>query len=150
MTTITLPTEIEVQSEAEMRRLCHKIATVLKPGDVVAFYGDLGSGKTFAIREICAALGCKEPVTSPTFTLMQQYTTASGWPVYHFDFYRLESPLELYNIGLEEFLNEGGITFIEWAEKVETELPEHRWDIHLELLPENPRARRVRIKRRTA
>ena len=142
--------EHRVANEAEMQALCQKLARTLQPGDVVAFYGDLGSGKTFMIREMCQALGCKEPVTSPTFTLMQQYTTACGIPVYHFDFYRLESELELYNIGLEEFMEDDGITFIEWAEKVERELPARRINIYLDFIPDAPNARQVRIERRTS
>ncbi len=127
---------------------CKDIAPLLTPGTVVAFYGDLGSGKTFMIRALCQALGCQEPVTSPTFTLMQQYTTAKGIPVYHFDFYRLESALELYNIGLEEFMLDDGITFIEWAEKVREELPPERMDIQIEFVPDNPEARKITLIRR--
>ncbi len=140
--------EHQVNSPQATEALCQELLPLLTPGTVVAFFGDLGSGKTFMIRSLCQKLGCQEPVTSPTFTIMQQYTAANGTPVYHFDFYRLESTLELSNIGLEEFMLDDGITFIEWAEKVTEVLPPHRLEIHLQFGEGKPEARKITIIRR--
>ncbi len=106
-----------------------KYASKLLPGDVVTFQGDLGSGKTTLIRGICDGLGVKEIVTSPTFTLINEYH--GTFPIYHFDFYRITSEIELHDIGVEEYFFGDGICLIEWPEVVHELLPETRTEIHL-------------------
>lgn len=89
-----------------------------------AFFGMMGVGKTTLIKEICAALGVEDVVCSPTFAIVNEYTTAEGEPVYHFDFYRMNSIREAYDIGYEEYFYSGCYCFTEWTEKVEEILPE--------------------------
>ena len=106
-----------------------RFASLLTEGSVVALYGDLGSGKTTCIRGLCRGLGVEQVVTSPTFTLINEYR--GRLPVYHFDFYRLESPEELWDLGLEEYFYGDGVCFIEWPEIVRDLLPADRIEIHL-------------------
>ena len=96
-----------------------------------AFFGKMGVGKTTLIKEMCAALGVKDNVCSPTFAIVNEYS-ASGEPVYHFDFYRLKSVSEAYDIGYEEYFYSGCYCFTEWTEKVEELLPERYVRVALE------------------
>ena len=89
-----------------------------------AFFGKMGVGKTTLIKEMCAALGVEDVVCSPTFAIVNEYSTAEGEPVYHFDFYRLKNMAEAYDIGYEEYFYSGCYCFTEWTEKVEELLPE--------------------------
>ncbi len=132
----------------ETATLARKFADMLQPGDVVAFYGNLGSGKTYFIKALCQAWQCAQEATSPTFTIINEYTTRQGVFVYHFDFYRLESEAELMNLGLEEFFYNDYICLIEWADKIEKYLPPQRWEVYLDFLPEHPDARAVKIVKR--
>ena len=89
-----------------------------------AFFGKMGVGKTTLIKELCAALGVGDNVCSPTFAIVNEYSDRQGAPVYHFDFYRLKSLAEAYDIGYEEYFYSGAYCFTEWTEKVEELLPE--------------------------
>lgn len=89
-----------------------------------AFFGKMGVGKTTLIKELCAALGVEDNVCSPTFAIVNEYSDRQGAPVYHFDFYRLKSLAEAYDIGYEEYFYSGAYCFTEWTEKVEELLPE--------------------------
>lgn len=89
-----------------------------------AFFGKMGVGKTTLIKEFCAALGVEDNVCSPTFAIVNEYSDRQGAPVYHFDFYRLKSLAEAYDIGYEEYFYSGAYCFTEWTEKVEELLPE--------------------------
>ncbi len=90
---------------------------------VLAFYGDMGSGKTTFIKELCKSLGVQELVTSPTFTILNEYASPEGKPVYHFDFYRIKSESEAFDLGYENYLYSGNYTFIEWPERISNLLP---------------------------
>tara|TARA_R110000868_G_scaffold321521_2_gene582523 strand:+ start:1486 stop:1911 length:426 start_codon:yes stop_codon:yes gene_type:complete len=98
---------------------------------VFAFRGDLGAGKTTLIKNICNFLGVKEAVSSPTFSLVNEYLTEENQVIYHFDFYRLESEEEAYDIGFEDYLSSENRCFIEWPEKIESLLPERRVEIEI-------------------
>ena len=89
-----------------------------------AFYGKMGSGKTTFIKAICNELGAADTVTSPTFSLVNEYVSATGERFYHFDFYRIESVEEIFDIGYEEFFYSENYCFIEWPEKAEMLLPD--------------------------
>jgi tRNA threonylcarbamoyladenosine biosynthesis protein TsaE len=93
-----------------------------KPGDIFALVGDLGAGKTHWVKGLAAGLGSEAPVTSPTFTLVHEYT-GGRLPLYHFDCYRLETPEELLGIGLDEYMDGRAVLAIEWADKFPTLLP---------------------------
>jgi tRNA threonylcarbamoyladenosine biosynthesis protein TsaE len=110
----------------------------LKKGDIIAFSGDLGAGKTHLIKGIVEGLGSNELVTSPTFNIVQEYR-GGRIPVFHFDFYRLEDPRELVALGFEEYIFGGGICLMEWAEKVEAFLPGDVIYVRMKIISENER-----------
>jgi len=98
------------------------LGATLRAGDVIALDGELGAGKTHFVKGIAAGLGCDGDVTSPTFTLVHEYT-GGRLPLFHFDFYRLESEDETLRIGLDDYLGAGGVIVIEWAGKFPALLP---------------------------
>jgi len=91
---------------------------------IFAFYGKMGSGKTTFIKAICHKLGVQDIVQSPTFSIINEYNTRAGTPVYHFDFYRIKKIEEVYDIGYEDYIYSGNYCFLEWPELVEPLLPE--------------------------
>ena len=105
-------------SPEETELLGQQFAAGLNPGDVVAFYGDLGAGKTAFTRGIARGLDIVESVTSPTYTIVNEYLSGR-LPLFHFDMYRLGSADELFDIGWEDYLERGGICAVEWSENVE-------------------------------
>lgn len=125
------------RSSEETQALGEELAGRLKPGDLLAFFGDLGSGKTCMIQGICRGLGVTDYVTSPTFILINEYAgllRERPIPVYHFDLYRLRAPEELEDLGAEEYFYGQGICLIEWAEHAGRLLPQHRREVALEYL----------------
>ena len=104
-------------SEAETTALGERFAKTLKPGDVIAMYGDLGAGKTAFIRGMAKGLGLSARVSSPTFTIVNEYL--GEVPLFHFDMYRLSDSDELFEIGWEDYLTRGGVCAVEWSENVE-------------------------------
>lgn len=123
---------IVTQSEDETILAGEKFSERLDPGDVVALIGDLGSGKTRFAKGISKGLGVQETVASPTFTIINEHHSGKI-PVYHFDFYRLKSITELDEIGFEEYLYGNGVCLLEWADMIQSKLPEKRFDIHCSL-----------------
>ncbi len=97
-----------------------------------AFFGKMGVGKTTLIKAICQQLGVEDNVCSPTFAIINSYSTAAAEPVYHFDFYRLKNLDEAYDIGYEEYFYSGDWVFTEWTEKIEELLPEHYVRVDIE------------------
>jgi tRNA threonylcarbamoyladenosine biosynthesis protein TsaE len=116
------PSDVTSASESDTFSIGVQLAAVLGPGSVVLLFGELGSGKTKFVQGVCGGLNVDEPVVSPTFTIINQYTARTGdgrtFPVYHIDCYRLSSLAELEDIGIEEFLNGDGVCLIEWPEPV--------------------------------
>ena len=104
-------------SVAETEELGAQLAARLRPGDVVAYTGDLGAGKTAFTRGIARGLWIPERVTSPTFTIVNEYE-GGRLPLFHFDLYRLGDPEELFDIGWEDYLARGGVCAVEWSENV--------------------------------
>lgn len=105
-----------------------------KPGDVYTLLGDLGTGKTVLSQGIAAGLGIQEPVSSPTFTILQEYREGR-LPLYHFDVYRIGDESEMEEIGFEDAVYGDGVTLIEWAELIEGILPEKRTELLIEKDP---------------
>ena len=110
------------KSEEETMDIGRKMGLSLKPGDVIAMTGDLGAGKTHFTMGVAESLGVTEYVSSPTFTIVNEYTNGKI-PLYHMDAYRLGDPDELLEIGFEEYVSAGGVVIIEWADIVEDVLP---------------------------
>ena len=119
-------------TERETAALGEDLARRLTKGDVVACFGDLGSGKTRFIQGVCRGLGVREHVASPTFTIVNEYDAARS-RVVHFDFYRIRSFEEIIDIGFEEYLSSGAVCLIEWAEKADGLLPARRYEVRLSL-----------------
>ena len=132
---------VETHSEAETEALGERLAKCLRAGAVVALYGDLGAGKTAFVRGMARGLDIRESVTSPTFTIVNEYP---GDPaLFHFDMYRLKNAEELYGIGWEDYLDRNGICVTEWSERIEEALPEDAVRVTIQRLGDTDRAVRV-------
>ena len=126
------------RSAAETRALGKKLAARLQPGDVLLLEGDLGAGKSELTRGIAAGLGVTETVTSPSFTILNVYESGRC-PLYHFDWYRLESSEELYELGMDEYLGGDGIAVVEWPGRCPDAVPEGAIRIRMTAAGENER-----------
>ena len=123
--------ELTFSSIGELPEVAKNLLEAFPEERFYAFFGKMGVGKTTLIKELCARLGVTENVCSPTFAIINEYTDRDGDPVYHFDFYRLKSTEEAYDIGYEEYFYSGYYCFTEWTEKIESLLPDHYLRIDL-------------------
>ena len=119
------------ETEAAGEALAHR----LRPGTVLAYQGGLGMGKTAFTRGLARGLGCEDRVTSPTFTIVNEYE--GRIPLFHFDMYRLPDADALFDIGWEDYLGRGGVCAVEWSERVEDALPEDTVWVRIRRSPEN-------------
>lgn len=122
--------QLESFSAKETFQIAEKLAQAAKPGDVYCLSGDLGVGKTVFTKGFAAGLGITEPVSSPTFTIVQIYEEGR-LPFYHFDVYRVETIEEMEEIGYEDCFYGQGVCFVEWAELIKEILPENRVEIRI-------------------
>ena len=106
---------------------------------IIAFYGHLGAGKTTFIKAVCDRLGVGDNVCSPTFTIVNEYQAASGEPVFHFDFYRIDSLKEAEDLGLDEYFYSGSLCLMEWPEKIARLLPEDTVEVRIDPIDETTR-----------
>ena len=113
----------------ETQKIAADFAKTLKEGDVLCMYGDLGVGKTAFVQGLAKGLGIDEPITSPTFTIVNEYS--GTLPLYHFDVYRIADSDEMYEIGYEEYVYGDGVSVIEWPQLIDDILPEKRYDIEI-------------------
>lgn len=135
--------EVSAWGAGGTRRVAAAVASVLRPGDVVVLSGSLGAGKTTFAQGALAALGVQGPVTSPTFAIVQEYR--GRIPVIHADLYRLDRLQEVYDLGFEEVLQDGAVTFIEWGERISQLLPADHLVVEL-VTVDDPGRRLVRIR----
>jgi len=134
--------QVQSLSAVDTLNLGKQLGRILKGGDIICLIGDLGAGKTVLAKGIGEALGIEEPMTSPTFTFMQEYSGfAQGVPIrlIHMDLYRLKHPEEVEVIGVEDAFQEDSICLIEWPEIARDYLPEDRLEVWLEGSGEEPR-----------
>ena len=124
-------------SPAETEAVGAALATQLTPGAVIAYRGDLGAGKTAFTRGLARGLGVTDPVTSPTYTIVNEYLSGR-MPLFHFDMYRLRSGDDLFDIGWEDYLERGGVCAVEWSENV-AEALENPLVVTIEKLGEDSR-----------
>ena len=110
--------EFITHSPQETEAVGEKLAQQLRPGTILAYEGDLGAGKTAFTRGLARGLGAADPVTSPTYTIVNEYL-GGRLPLFHFDMYRLGSSDDLWDIGWEDYLDRGGVCAVEWSENVE-------------------------------
>lgn len=136
--------QITTHSADDTQALGKKLAESLRPGDVIAYFGDLGAGKTAFTRGIAEGLGVSEQVTSPTYTIVNEYLSGR-LPLFHFDMYRLGSSDELFDIGWEDYLARGGVCAVEWSENVEDALQD-AIRVTIEKDPVEPDTRRITIE----
>lgn len=120
-----------IRNELDTRGFGKELAKTLKPGDVVALIGDLGTGKTTLTKSIAEGLGITRMITSPTFTIVQEYTEGR-LPLYHFDVYRLGDLEEMYELGYEEYFFGEGVCVVEWADQIMEIIPEDAIVIRIE------------------
>ena len=133
-------------SEAETEALGAALARELEPGSVVLLYGDLGAGKTVFSRGFARGLGITEPVSSPTYTIVQEYELAGGGRLYHMDLYRISDEHAALGFGVDEFLSEvGAISLVEWPERIRGLLPDTA--IRVELIHRAEDRREIHVTR---
>ena len=131
--------------EADTEALGRRLAAVLSPGTVLAYRGGLGMGKTAFTRGLAAGLGYTGRVTSPTFTIVNEYE-GGRLPLFHFDMYRLPDADALFDIGWEDYLDRGGVCAVEWSEQVEEAMPPDTIYVTLNRSPEDDRTRTITIE----
>lgn len=123
----------------ELDAVAHRLLAEGRNTPVWLFFGEMGAGKTTLIKAICRALGVISVVQSPTFGLINEYTTHEGHPVYHFDCYRLRNELEALDVGMEEYFDSGAYCFVEWPERVAALWPAHYYQLTISVDPSGQR-----------
>ena len=118
--------EFITQSPEQTEALGFALGQRLSPGDIIAYKGDLGAGKTAFTRGLAKGLGCTEQVTSPTYTIVNEYLSGR-LPLFHFDMYRLASSEDLWGIGWDDYLDRNGVCAVEWSENVEDAMENALW-----------------------
>lgn len=131
---------IRIPSLAGLEAAAEEFLKAIGDRRLVAFYAPMGAGKTTFITAVCKALGVKEDaVSSPTFAIVNEYRSAAGESVYHFDFYRIERMEEALDIGLYDYLDSGSLCLMEWPENIEELLPEETLRVHISVAPDGSR-----------
>lgn len=130
---------IKIDSLHDLPKAADKIIEISGGCGVVAFYGEMGAGKTTLIKEICSQMGVCDTVTSPTFALVNQYRTEDGDTVFHFDFYRIDKLEEAYDLGYDEYFDSGALCLVEWSEKIKSLLPEDALSVNIKVTGDDSR-----------
>ena len=115
--------KIKIDSLDNIHAAAKQFVDNMGTSKVFAFYGKMGAGKTTFIKAICEVFGVDDVITSPTFAIVNEYTAASGTPIYHFDFYRIKKIEEVYDMGYEDYFYSNNLCFLEWPELIENLLP---------------------------
>lgn len=130
---------LKIDSINDLPEAADAILEALNGRSIVAFWGEMGAGKTTLIRALCDRLGVTDTVTSPTFALVNEYHTETGEPIYHFDFYRINRIEEVFDFGYEEYFYSGNLCLIEWPEKIEGLLPEETLSVQIRITSDESR-----------
>ena len=132
--------EIHIAGLADLDRAAGEFLDAIGDAHLVAFYAPMGAGKTTFTTALCRRLGVDEDaVSSPTFAIVNEYRTAAGESVFHFDFYRIDNPAEALDIGLYDYLDSGCLCLMEWPENIEPLLPEETLRVHIRVEPDGSR-----------
>ncbi|AFK04016.1 Uncharacterized protein family UPF0079, ATPase [Emticicia oligotrophica DSM 17448] len=123
----------------DLSSIAAQVIAAAKDYRIWIFEGEMGAGKTTLIREVCKALGVEGHIQSPTFSIVNEYQTNDSETIFHFDFYRLKNETEALDFGVEEYFDSGNICLLEWAEKVESLLPEKCFNIKITLTDSSAR-----------
>lgn len=116
--------KIVVNCISELNEISQSIINRIGDKDIICFYGEMGVGKTTLIKVLCEKLGVKDNVSSPTFSIVNEYVSLDGESIFHFDFYRMEKEEEAFDMGYEDYFYNGELCLIEWPEKVKSIIPE--------------------------
>ncbi|MDR0728844.1 MAG: tRNA (adenosine(37)-N6)-threonylcarbamoyltransferase complex ATPase subunit type 1 TsaE [Prevotellaceae bacterium] len=138
--TISVPELKDLPAAAEI------IAPIVRKAQIVAFHGEMGAGKTTLIKALCNVFGVRDTVVSPTFALVNEYHDADGLPIFHFDFYRINSLDEACDLGYEEYFYSAGLCLVEWPEKITPLLPPHTLHLYMKTGKEAQLIIRIDIK----
>ena len=128
--------EIVLNQLSQLPQIATQLLELAGKKKVILFEAPMGAGKTTIIKELCKRLGVTESITSPTFSIVNEYIGESG-PIYHFDFYRLKDEQEAYDLGYEEYFYSGNYCFVEWPQKINSLLPEDAFLIQIELVDQS-------------
>lgn len=131
--TIQIPTIKDINTAAR------QFIDAIGDNTIFAFYGAMGAGKTTFIKALCEELGVTDVINSPTFAIVNEYLDGKGKPIYHFDFYRIKKPTEVFDIGFEEYVDSGYLCFMEWPELIEDYLPEETVKVYITENPDGSR-----------
>lgn len=127
---------ITIKDTGDLDRAAREFLEEIGDSSIIAFFAPMGAGKTTFTTAICKELGVEDPVCSPTFTILNEYVTRDGEPVYHFDFYRIRELREAVDIGLDDYLYSGHLCIIEWPENVGPLLPEETLAVRISVNPD--------------
>ena len=127
--------ELKINHIDEIRDVARQFLKLVGDHKIMAFYGKMGVGKTTFIKALCEELGVQDVINSPTFAIVNEYMDGEGETIYHFDFYRIKRPEEVFDIGFEEYVYSGNLCLMEWPELIEPVLPEETLKI---TITENP------------
>ena len=131
--------EHNAQDQNDSVEFAAQVTKMLKPGDNILLYGNLGAGKTFLVKELSKNLGATTEASSPSFAIVNQYPGENL--IYHLDFYRISNLLELYNLGLDEIFFSGAITFVEWPQIIEQKIKWEHYRIYIDKTKKSETAR---------
>jgi tRNA threonylcarbamoyladenosine biosynthesis protein TsaE len=138
---------LEINGLQELKEAAKQLLNFAGEDKIFVFEGDMGAGKTTFIKEICHVLGVEDLVSSPTFSIVNEYLDKNSQSIYHFDFYRIKNLQEAYDIGYEEYFFSGCICLVEWPEKIAELLPDHYIKVFITAVNESLRQMRfVKIK----
>jgi tRNA threonylcarbamoyladenosine biosynthesis protein TsaE len=135
--------ELFIESPEKISTTAREFLRILGKRKVVAFYGEMGAGKTTFIKALCAELRVSDGVSSPTFALVYEYHTQSDSVIYHFDFYRINKASELFDLGYEDYFYSGNLCFIEWPELAEHLIPNDALKVFITVLNDGKRQLRI-------
>lgn len=127
------PIKFIAKNEEELTQVAKDLLRSYPDYRIFAFYGDMGTGKTTFIKELCRQLGVKNLTLSPSFAIINEYWSENDEPIYHFDFYRINDKVEVFDIGFSDYLFSGNYCFIEWSEKIEEFLTSDHLHISIEV-----------------
>lgn len=135
--------EIKIHDLERLPDAAAQFIETLSPGRVYAFYGSMGAGKTTFISEVCRRLLSSDEASSPTFSIVNEYDTERWGRIYHLDCYRLDSPEEAFDIGVEDYFASGHTSFVEWPEKIEPLLPDDTVRVEITVEPDGGRILKI-------
>ncbi|REE01243.1 tRNA (adenosine(37)-N6)-threonylcarbamoyltransferase complex ATPase subunit type 1 TsaE [Marinoscillum furvescens] len=130
---------LTIAYESELADVARELLPLIQRQPIVCFHGEMGAGKTTLIKVICEQLGVQDAMSSPTFSIVNEYRDAEDAPIYHFDFYRVEKLQEALDIGADEYFYSGDVCLIEWPEMIKELIPESHLEINIKLVGANQR-----------